>query len=239
MENPDFEEVRNDLSYSAGRPYKAAGKEFLRWYDAEVLLEGGSSLMQQLRAPRLRMGPNAEHPEFHPPPSDTLYKGDRDREVDKALENMRKECAVLTGKKHINLSYQDLGDPYQATALKHTLDDLKTAEEILLGNNRLSNLSAFSFPQCKVLHLGRNNIPSFAHLPAVPLCAELVLCDNLIKSLTGSKRYRKVKVLSLRGNPIFFLANYKALVAKAFPELQKLDGNYFVSREFLKQEAKH
>uniref|UniRef100_A0AAV2J788 Uncharacterized protein n=1 Tax=Knipowitschia caucasica TaxID=637954 RepID=A0AAV2J788_KNICA len=140
----------------------------------------------------------------------------------------RKECR-RTGKIvwfELNLSYQNLGDPYQRENFIRILRRLIRVEKLQLVDNSLTDLSSVRLPRCQTLNLQRNHLVSLCLLPKLPAAEHLCLSDNAISSLCGlgAMENSPLRSLSLSCNPVTFSPQYRARVFSLLPKLQVLDG---------------
>ncbi|XP_039178750.1 leucine-rich repeat-containing protein 9-like [Crotalus tigris] len=126
----------------------------------------------------------------------------------------------------LNLSYQDLGDPYQIDNCKRILRRLIRVERLWLVDNSLTDLSAINLPRCKELKLSKNHFTSFRQLPKIPEIQHLFLDENNITALNelSALRYAPLESLILKRNPCEFQENYRQLVFFNLPNLKMLDG---------------
>ncbi|KAI2653353.1 Neuroserpin [Labeo rohita] len=112
----------------------------------------------------------------------------------------------------LNLSYQDLGDPYQLENFIRILRRLIRVERLQLVDNALRDLSSVRLPRCKILNLHRNNLTSIRQLPKVPEIQHLCLSENSISSLGELSLLRStpLRSLTLKRNPCQFLEDYRS-----------------------------
>ncbi|TNN01646.1 uncharacterized protein LOC130535243 [Takifugu flavidus] len=177
----------------------------------------------QLTCPRVREGPS----------EDQLFEGevaeaclDRKRRKDEGqsweerLQENWENCLEL------NLSYQDLGDPFQSENFLRILHRLIRAEKLQLVSNSLTDLSSVCLPRCKMLNLQQNHLVGLRQLPKLPVVEHLCLSENAIRSLGGLGALGKASLrsLSLLHNPVSFTPNYRARVFTCLPMLEVLDG---------------
>ncbi|XP_073529179.1 uncharacterized protein [Phyllobates terribilis] len=127
---------------------------------------------------------------------------------------------------NINLSYQDLGDPYQENNFHRILRRLIRIERLWLVDNSLKDLSAIRLPRCKELNLSKNHFRSFKQLPKLPAIQHLSLAENNIDSLSGlaDLKHSPLESLVLKSNPCEFLEDYRLRVFSILPNLKTLDG---------------
>nr|XP_005174671.2 uncharacterized protein LOC101885127 isoform X3 [Danio rerio] len=180
----------------------------------------------QLACPRVREAGPAED-ELSAHSGDFLLRGgrrkrrkDEGQKWEERLQENWENCVVL------NLSYQDLGDPYQLENFIRILRRLIRVECLQLVENALRDLSSVRLPRCKILNLHRNNLTSFRQLPKVPEIQHLCLSENSISSLGELTLLRSspLQSLSLKRNPCQFLEDYRSRVFSCLPNLQVLDG---------------
>ncbi|XP_016403022.1 uncharacterized protein LOC107736016 [Sinocyclocheilus rhinocerous] len=126
----------------------------------------------------------------------------------------------------LNLSYQELGDPYQLENFMRILRRLIRVERLQLVDNALRDLSSVRLPRCKILNLHRNNLTSIRQLPKVPEIQHLCLSENSISSLSELSLLKStpLRSLTLKRNPCQFLEDYRSRVFSCLPKLQVLDG---------------
>lgn len=125
----------------------------------------------------------------------------------------------------VNLSYQDMGHPYQMKEFLRVLRRLLRADTIELIDNSLSDLSSVTFPRVRYLFLQRNHLSDLKKLPTIPAIEHLSLQQNNIKSLRGLEKLKdtRIKSLIIRENPISLMPNYRNEVFQILPDLQFLD----------------
>nr|XP_044625276.1 uncharacterized protein LOC106834683 isoform X1 [Equus asinus] len=192
--------------------------KYITWLEVEQHDIQGS----QLRCPRVREGPPAEElllqQEKCPLPP-------RKRVLDKNkwetwLQENWEDCTNL------NLSFQDLGDPYQLANFNRILRRLIRVETLWLVDNSLVDLSAIRLPSCRVLNMNKNYLTSFKQLPKMPQIQHLSLAENYIETLTGLSRLRgaPLESLVLKRNPCEFHQHYRKRVFSCLPNLKMLDG---------------
>ncbi|KAI4882446.1 hypothetical protein NFI96_019877, partial [Prochilodus magdalenae] len=128
--------------------------------------------------------------------------------------------------RELNLSYQDLGDPYQLENFTRILRRLIRVERLQLVDNALQDLSSVRLPRCKSLNLHRNHLTSFGQLPKVPEIQHLCLSENSISSLgeLSLLQATPIQSLTLKLNPCEFLEDYRSRVFSCLPKLKVLDG---------------
>ncbi|KAM7133167.1 uncharacterized protein WM277_016900 [Molossus nigricans] len=123
----------------------------------------------------------------------------------------------------LNISFQDLGDPYQVANFNRILRRLIRVETLWLVDNSLVDLSAIRLPSCRVLNMNKNHLTSFKQLPKVPQIRRLCLAENHIETLAGlsSLRGTPLESLVLKRNPCEFYPNYR----KRTTVISSLSGN--------------
>ncbi|XP_063138972.1 acidic leucine-rich nuclear phosphoprotein 32-related protein-like isoform X3 [Rattus norvegicus] len=128
--------------------------------------------------------------------------------------------------KKLNISFQDLGDPYQVQNFNRILRRLIRVETLWLVDNSLIDLSAIRLPSCRVLNMSKNYLTSFKQLPNIPQIQHLSLAENHIETLDGLSRFRctPLEILTLKRNPCEFHQNYRKQVFLCLPNLKILDG---------------
>ncbi|XP_054649613.1 leucine-rich repeat-containing protein 9 [Dunckerocampus dactyliophorus] len=126
----------------------------------------------------------------------------------------------------LNLSYQDLGDPFQQENFLRILRRLIRVEQLQLVDNSLSNLSSVRLPRCRILNLHRNHLVCLLQLPKLPAVEQLCLSENAISCLGGLDTLRNspLRSLNLSLNPVTFTEDYRARVFSCLPNLEVLDG---------------
>uniref|UniRef100_A0A673K593 U2A'/phosphoprotein 32 family A C-terminal domain-containing protein n=1 Tax=Sinocyclocheilus rhinocerous TaxID=307959 RepID=A0A673K593_9TELE len=131
---------------------------------------------------------------------------DEGQKWEERLQENWENCVVL------NLSYQDLGDPYQLENFIRILRRLIRVERLQLVDNALRDLSSVRLPRCKILNLHRNNLTSIRQLPKVPEIQHLCLSENSISSLGELSLLRStpLRSLTLKRNPCQFLEDYRS-----------------------------
>lgn len=176
--------------------------KYLTWQTVEQHDIQGS----QLRCPRVREGPSAEELLFRqeegalPPQKKVLEKN----KWETWLQENWEDC------KNLNLSFQDLGDPYQVANFNRILRRLIRVETLC----------------CRVLNMNKNHLTSFKQLPKIPQIQHLSLAENHIETLTGlsSLRCTPLESLMLKRNPCEFHQSYRKRVFSCLPNLKMLDG---------------
>ncbi|KAM4771772.1 uncharacterized protein WCC33_003542 [Rhinophrynus dorsalis] len=176
----------------------------------------------QIRCPRVRQGPPVDELVMRREISVFQEEGHlTDKEIwRKHLQENWENCV------NVNLSYQDLGDPYQLNNFHRILRRLIRVERLWLVDNSLKDLSAIRLPRCKALNLSRNHFMSFKKLPKLPAIQHLSLAENNIETLNGLSdlTHSPLESLVLRSNPCEFLEDYRIQVFTILPNLKTLDG---------------
>ncbi|OPJ85537.1 hypothetical protein AV530_001751 [Patagioenas fasciata monilis] len=180
-------------------PLPSDSFKYLRWYDIEEHDVRGN----QLQCPRVREGPSEE---------ELFFRGEE--------HTWKKRTQEL------NLSFQDLGDLYQAENFKRILQRLIRVEKLWLVDNSLTDLSAIRLPRCRELNVNKNHFTSFKELPKIPQIQHLSLAENNIMTLSGISDFRHTPLesLVLKRNPCEFQERYRQLVFSSLPNLKMLDG---------------
>ncbi|XP_070947310.1 protein phosphatase 1 regulatory subunit 7-like isoform X2 [Macaca nemestrina] len=192
--------------------------KYLTWNKVEQHDIQGS----QLRCPRVREGPSEEEQLFRqvectlPPRKRVLEKNKWETWLQENWEDCR----------NLNISFQDLGDPYQVENFNRILRRLIRVETLWLVDNSLVDLSAIRLPSCRILNMSKNHLMSFKQLPKIPQIQHLSLAENHIETLIGlsSLRYTPLESLILKRNPCEFHQNYRKRVFSCLPNLKMLDG---------------
>ncbi|XP_014443987.1 uncharacterized protein LOC102491855 isoform X2 [Tupaia chinensis] len=161
--------------------------KYLTWHKVEKHDVQGS----QLRCPRVREGPSEEELLFRqeesalPPRKRVLEKS----QWETWLRENWEDCMNL------NISFQDLGDPYQIDNFNRILRRLIRVETLC----------------CRILNMDKNHLTSFKQLPKVPQIQHLSLAENHIETLAGlsSLRCTPLESLTLKRNPCEFHQNYR------------------------------
>ncbi|XP_040608570.1 uncharacterized protein LOC121142469 [Mesocricetus auratus] len=192
--------------------------KFLTWCNIEQHDIQGS----QLHCPRIRKGPSEECL-LSRQVGCTLAPKKRVLEKNKWemwLQENWEDC------KKLNISFQDLGDPYQVENFKRILRRLIRVEILWLVDNSLVDLHTIRLPSCRVLNMSKNCVTSFKQLPKIPQIQQLSLAENHIETLAGlsSLRNTPLESLTLKRNPCEFHQNYRKQVFFCLPNLKILDG---------------
>ncbi|KAK2556543.1 hypothetical protein P5673_021452 [Acropora cervicornis] len=201
-------------------PLPASKYRYSKWHELEDMDVKGN----MLRSPRVRRNPRGfkvENIRKVDEEERLEYRDSDDEEFRVALPLKRNKP-----KRAVNLSYQDLGHPFQKKEFQRVLRRLIRCEQIQLIENSLTDLSTVLLPRCTHLYLQRNFITDLKKLPKAPLLVHLSLQENNIQSLNGLEVLRKtgVQSLVLKGNPVALDPNYRQQVFRILPGLQILDG---------------
>nr|KAF6477904.1 hypothetical protein HJG59_010801 [Molossus molossus] len=192
---------RSDSGISSQLPSDSF--KYLTWHEVEQHDIQGS----QLRCPRVREGPPGEEGLLAQgkPASPPRKRVLGDHKWDTWLQENWEDC------KDLNISFQDLGDPYQVANFNRILRRLIRVETLWLVDNSLVDLSAIRLPSCRVLNMNKNHLTSFKQLPKVPQIRRLCLAENHIETLAGlsSLRGTPLESLVLKRNPCEFYPNYR------------------------------
>uniref|UniRef100_A0A8C5AUT6 Uncharacterized protein n=1 Tax=Gadus morhua TaxID=8049 RepID=A0A8C5AUT6_GADMO len=173
---------------------------FVSWHRLEQSDVRGN----QLTCPRVREGESIRAPEKQGHFTEEL-EGQRWEE---RLQENWENCLEL------NLSYQDLGDPFQRDNFFRILRRLIRVEKLQLVDNSLTDLSSVCLPRCRVLNLQRNHLVCLRRqLPKLPALEHLCLSDNAISSLGGlgaALGGAPLHSLTLSRNPVTFTQDYRS-----------------------------
>uniref|UniRef100_A0A3B4ZMP8 U2A'/phosphoprotein 32 family A C-terminal domain-containing protein n=1 Tax=Stegastes partitus TaxID=144197 RepID=A0A3B4ZMP8_9TELE len=171
---------------------------FVSWHRLEQCDVTGD----QLTCPRVREGPSEEQLCLREG-GDISFERRRRREEEgqrweERLQENWENCLEL------NLSYQNLGDPYQKENFLRILRRLIRVEKLQLIDNSLTNLSSVRLPRYK-LHYS-------SCLPKLPAVEHLCLSENAISSLggLGALGNSPLRSLNLTRNPVAFTQDYRA-----------------------------
>jgi len=152
-------------------------------------------------------------------PNKSGWRNKKKRKYQNKLENWEKcEC--------VNLSYQDLGHPYQMKEFLKVLRRLIRCEYVELMDNGLSDLSTVHLSRCRHLFLQRNHVSNLKKLPRFLRIEHISLQQNNITTLRGLDTLAKssLKSLILKENPVCLQPGYRANVFNMLPNLVLLDG---------------
>ncbi|KAM9441700.1 uncharacterized protein ACWYII_014080 isoform 1-T1 [Salvelinus alpinus] len=202
-------------------PLPSSRFRFVSWQR----LEESDVKGDQLSCPRVREGPSVEDL-FLRKDDIPLERGRRKRREEEGqrweerLQENWENCVEL------NLSYQDLGDPFQQENFRRILRRLIRVERLQLINNSLTDLSSICLPRCRSLNLHRNHLTCIRQLPKLPAVEHLCLSENGISTLRGlgALGTSTLHSLTLRSNPVNYIQDYRARVFSCLPKLRVLDG---------------
>ncbi|XP_014853600.1 uncharacterized protein LOC106962831 isoform X3 [Poecilia latipinna] len=189
-------------------PLPSSRFQFVPWHRLEQCEVTGD----QLTCPRVREGPSEEEFHFREGRNFCLERGRRKRREEEGqsweerLQENWENCLEL------NLSYQNLGDPYQRENFFRILRRLIRVEILQLIDNSLTDLSSVRLPRCKMLNLHRNQLVCLRQLPKLPAVEHLCLSENAISSLRGlgALGSSPLRSLNLTRNPVTFSRDYRA-----------------------------
>lgn len=178
----------------------------------------------ELHAPRVRRGPLEKEKDFYRleeegvPIHHSLYGI--------ARQNHMNELEKWWDAKAINLSFQELAHDYQRKNFHRILGILNSAITVNLVSNKLTDLRQHTFPQCESLNLNQNYITSFRQLPRTPRIRCLTLTNNNVNRFSYMDRLASTPIqeLTLKGNPVSFMLDYRQKVFRFIPNLRILDG---------------
>mmetsp|Transcript_60570 Transcript_60570/g.131447 ORF Transcript_60570/g.131447 Transcript_60570/m.131447 type:complete len:638 (+) Transcript_60570:2-1915(+) len=121
----------------------------------------------------------------------------------------------------LDLSYQELGLTTNRGDLATTLREATNVRKLLLASNMLTSLRTAWLPLLVHLDLANNQIASFNDLPKAPSLQTIDLSQNRITASVAAvkhmRRYKRLTSLCLRGNPVAFSPEYRALVRSHAP----------------------
>uniref|UniRef100_A0A3B1IL59 Uncharacterized LOC103036982 n=1 Tax=Astyanax mexicanus TaxID=7994 RepID=A0A3B1IL59_ASTMX len=189
-------------------PLPSSRFRFTSWHHLEEHDVRGD----QLSCPRVREGPSEDERSLR---DDDIFlrngrrrrrREDEGQRWEERLQENWENCVEL------NLSYQDLGDPYQLENFTRILRRLIRVERLQLVDNALHDLSSVRLPRCKSLNLHRNHLTTFGQLPKVPQIQHLCLSENSISSLGELSLLQATPIhsLTLKLNPCEFLQDYRS-----------------------------
>ncbi|KAL0973455.1 hypothetical protein UPYG_G00203860 [Umbra pygmaea] len=213
-----------DLSPDSGivtTPLPSSRFRFTSWQD----LEQSDVRGDQLSCPRVREGPSEDELFVREENETPLQTGRRKRDNEgqkwgERLQENWENCVDL------NLSYQDLGDPFQQENFHRILRRLIRVERLQLVNNSLTDLSSIRLPSCRSLNLHRNHLLCVRQLPKLPVVEHLCLSENSITTLCGlgTLRTSPLNSLTFTRNPVTYTKDYRKRVFSCLPNLKVLDG---------------
>lgn len=230
-------EQRSHFSYEAedALPLPSSKYRYSKWHELEDMDVTGN----KLRSPRVRRTPREFKVENirKVDEQERAELGDSDDEEvrvalllkknkQKKVRNYKNKMENWENAESVNLSYQDLGHPYQKKEFLRVLRRLLRCENLQLMENSIQDLSSVFLPRCSHLFLQRNFITDLRKLPRAPMLLHLSLQQNNVESLRGLELLRKTTVQSLvlKGNPVELDPNYRQQVFRILPNLQLLDG---------------
>jgi len=217
-------------------PLPASKFRYSKWHELDEMDIKGN----MLRSPRIRRAPKGFKKDTVKKLVDEEQQDDSDEEDFRPIvpirkskkpkfsirNNFRNKVENWENAESVNLSYQDLGDPFQKREFKRVIRRLIRCEHIQLIEDSLQDLSSVYLPRCTHLYLQRNFLSTFKKLPRAPLLEHLSLQQNNIEKLEGLEVLRKtrLKSLVLKGNPAELDPNYRQRVFQLLPNLEELDG---------------
>ena len=196
-----------------------------------------------MRGPRVRATPSRKDDEFDSVPESSanyqphIYQFSSQQDKNAASREVKQVRAIKSkiedweNVTKINLSYQEIGGNFQSYMLSKKLKKLIRCEMLILSDNRLSDLTEYTFPCMEVLNLSLNIFESFEKLPKCPKLRVLNLAGNKITSIDGIGRFSSLEEVVLRNNPLVWtVPEYRQLLFDVLPSLLSVDG---VTREDL------
>ncbi|XP_063350387.1 uncharacterized protein LOC134641770 [Pelmatolapia mariae] len=203
-------------------PLPSSRFQFALWHGLEQCDVTGD----QLTCPRVREGPSEDELHLKERGGICLERGRSRRRKEEGqrweerLQENWENCLEL------NLSYQDLGDPFQQENFLRILRRLIRVEKLQLIDNSLTSLSSVRLPRCRVLNLHHNHLVCLRQLPKLPAVEHLCLSENAIGTLggLGALGNSPLRSLNLTRNPVTFTQDYRARVFSCLPNLEVLDG---------------
>lgn len=217
-------------------PLPASKFRYSKWHELDEMDIKGN----MLRSPRVRRAPKGFKKDTIKKIVDEEMQDESDDEDFRPVipmrksrkprfsirNNFRNKMENWENAESANLSYQDLGDPFQKKEFLRVIRRLIRCEHIQLIEDSLQDLSSVYLPRCTHLYLQRNFLFTFKKLPRSPMLEHLSLQQNNIEKLDGLEVLRKtrLKSLVLKGNPVELDPNYRQSVFRILPYLEELDG---------------
>jgi len=176
----------------------------------------------QLKAPRVREGPESKEETFYEVTDNggALIHHDK---TGQEKEKYRHQQENWESSLRVNLSYQKLDHTYQVKNFMRILERLRCAEEVILMDNSLHDLHNITFPRCIVANLSKNHFVSLKQIPHMPAVKHLTLQFNQIKDLSGLNKFPKLESLDMTGNAVYYSKTYRRRVFQTLPNLKLLD----------------
>lgn len=126
--------------------------------------------------------------------------------------------------------------------VKTKTDNLQAIKNLNLWGNEIEDVQILQeMPQVEVLSLSVNKISSLKEFSNCYKLQELYLRKNAIEDLSEIRYLSdlpELRVLWLSDNPCAEVENYREIVIKCLPELQKLDNIQITPEERLRAESK-
>ncbi|XP_031560426.1 uncharacterized protein LOC116296536 isoform X2 [Actinia tenebrosa] len=213
------QEAANQYEEEDFFPLSSSKYRYCKWHELDEIDVKGN----MLRSPRVRKAPKGYKAETMRKIQLEEEMGDSDDEDDRRLlhvpvrnrpkrtHNYRNKMENWENAESVNLSFQDLGHPFQKKEFLRVLRRLIRCEQIQLIEDSLTDLSTVFLPRCKQLFLQRNFISDLKKLPRTPMLEHLSLQQNNIESLQGLEILNDtlIKSLTLKGNPVELKPNYR------------------------------